>query len=357
MPTPTTRPNPRPKYKPTEDLLNIEPLKEFVVQRCDEGLRLDRFAHLMMPWCSRVVIKKEIEVGRIRVNRAEKKPAYHLREGEVVQVQVSQAPQVADLADIELDVIYEDENILVVNKLPSMVAHPTGRRLSGTIIQAAHYRLRQAMVKDAHIRPRLLHRLDRQTSGVLLISKHLRIHHFLARQFEHHEVQKEYLAIVEGVIEEDEGVIRLSIGKAARSKVEIKKGIDVEAGTSALTRFVVEERLPGHTLVRLYPHTGRGHQLRVHLAAVGHPILADELYRDEALFLKRLGGKKSRDSSEVIIQRQALHAHRLALRYPDRESIGTFTAPLPEDMNQALKILRKGWVVGDAGLEPATSCV
>ncbi len=338
-----TRPNPRPEYKPTKDLLSIEPLKEFIVQRRDAGLRLDRFVHLVMPWRSRLVIKQQIEAGRIRVDGARKRPAYHVREGELVQVEVHQAPDLtADLSQVELEVIYEDDNILVVDKAPYMVAHPTGRRLSGTIIQAVHYRLQEAMAKDADIRPRLLHRLDRETSGVLLISKRLKTHRFLARQFERHQVLKEYLAIVEGRPEQDEGIISLGIGRAARSKVEIKKGIDVQAGTQAVTRFRVEERLPGHTLVRLYPSTGRGHQLRVHLAAIGHPVLADELYRDESVFLKRLEGKKGKDSSRAVIGRHALHAHKLTICYPDRENVRTFTAPLPEDMAQALQVLRQG---------------
>ncbi len=331
------------RQRPTKDLLSIELTKELLVASEHGGLRLDRFVHLMMPWRSRQRIKSEIEAGTITLNGRRQKPTRHVHTDDLIKVQVTQAPDVIDdVAEVKLNILYEDDNILVLNKDPYTVAHPTGRRLTGTIIQAVHYRYREALAKDPDFRPRLLHRLDRETSGVLLISKRMDVHRFLARQFEHRKVKKEYLAIVEGIVAKGDGLINLGIGSAVGSRVEIKKGIDTRKGARAVTRFVVKERLPRHTLVRLYPLTGRGHQLRVHLAAIGHPILGDELYRDETVFLNRLEGQQERSSSGAVIGRHALHAHKLTLCYPDDKTMRTCTAPLPHDMREALKRLRRG---------------
>ncbi|MFH0962616.1 MAG: RluA family pseudouridine synthase, partial [Planctomycetota bacterium] len=327
------------KTRERKDLLALKQEKIILVSGEAASVRVDRFLAQELPWLSRHAVQDRIIRGAVLLNGAPVKPSRRVRAGDRITVTVPPpALSLADAEDLPIEVIHEDENILVVNKPPHVVVHPTGRRLRGTLIQAVHYRYRDAMRADPGLQPRLLHRLDRETSGVLMISKVPSAHGALALQFERHTVRKEYLAIVEGVIDEDRGEIRLPIGRSARSAVSVKMDVRLDAGRPALTEFEVRERFAAHTLVRLLPRTGRQHQLRVHLAAVGHPILADQLYKDEKHFLDYVRAGMVPRSLHPLLDRHALHAWRITLKYKGEER--TFEAPLAGDLVALLEHLR-----------------
>jgi len=322
-----------------KDLLALGQKHTFAVPPERDGVRVDKFLTSVASWLSRHAIQKRIAAGTVMIGDRVVKASAKLRAHDVVTVLVPQPPDVvAEARDIQLDVIYEDESILVINKQPHVVVHPTGRRQSGTVIQAVHYRCRDQIAEDPGFNPRLLHRLDRETSGVLALSKYETVHRDLAIQFERREVHKEYLAVVEGVMERDSGEISLPIGPAARSPIRVKMDVRQDVGQPAHTDYQVAERFPNHTLLRLAPHTGRSHQLRVHLAAIGHPIVADQLYRDERVFLDYLDRGLTRRQIHPLLDRHALHAWRLTLTHRNKRV--TFEAPPTPDLAAALERLR-----------------
>jgi len=328
----------REKRGPT-DLLAHDRVLRIEVQGGSEAIRLDRFLGPKLHWLSRRVIRERIEKGLILVNDARGKPGRRVRAGDVITAEIP-SPATLDVAEQDLcvDVIYEDNDILVVNKAPHVVVHPTGRRVHGTLIQAILHRYRDAMRNDPQLSPRLLHRLDRETSGVLMVSKRETVHRTLARQFEKRMIRKEYLAVVEGAVHPDSGEIRFPLGLASASAVNVKMAVRQDIGKPASTEYHVRDHLPGHTLLSLFPHTGRQHQLRVHLAAMGHPIVADQLYKDEKLFLEYVRGGLARRPIHPLLGRHALHAWRITLDYDGRER--TFEAPLAEDLVRLVAHLR-----------------
>ena len=336
---------PRPlqnKRKAQKDLLALGQKHTFAVPPDRDGVRVDKFLKSVASWLSRHAIQRRIAADTVMIGDRLVKPSTKVRANDVVTVLVPQPPDVvAETRDIPLDVIYEDQWILVINKRAHIVVHPTGRRQSGTIIQAVHYRYRETIAEDPVFNPRLLHRLDRETSGVLALSKYETAHRDLAIQFERRRVAKEHVAVVEGLMERDSGEISLPIGPAAKSEIGVKMDVRQDIGRRAHTDYEVVERFAHHTLVRLSPHTGRSHQLRVHLAAIGHPIVADQLYRDERVFLDYVERGLTRRQTHPLLDRHALHAWRLTLTHQDQRM--TFEAPPTPDFAALLDTLRRQW--------------
>jgi len=336
---------------PIRDL--SKPIERLVyrVGPADSGRRLDQFLAARISWRSRTGIQRLIEEGRLFVASTEggaeqpaKRASQRLQQGNVVVV-VTQHPRVplpnldAKAADIE--VLYEDSWLIAVNKPPGMTAHPAGRHLYDTLISILHRRYRSADPTQDVV-PRLCHRLDRETSGIVLVSKDEDVRHLLGRQFEDRVVEKEYLAIVEGEMEQEEGSIDMALDRDHTAKVKVKMRTVSRGGQHALTHYSVLERSGGFTLVHCRPRTGRQHQIRVHLAAVGHPIVGDKIYGpDEQLFIDSLDGKLSEAARQMLrIDRHALHAFRLTFEHPKHAERLTVEAPLPQDMRSFLDLVR-----------------
>jgi 23S rRNA pseudouridine1911/1915/1917 synthase len=328
---------------------------EFTAYSPDAGRRLDQFLVAKLPWRSRTGIQKMLAEGRVSIAWPENpateekadKASIKLRPGARIAVEtpVPRIPPPANLAELQsqLEVIYEDEWLVAVNKPPFMAAHPAGRFLYGTLISILSDRYRNED-PEKDIIPHLCHRIDRETSGAIVSSKSDQVRHKLGRQFEDRRVEKNYLAIVEGEMKDDETVVDMALDRDYSSPVRVKMGVVKTGGQHALTRFHVVERVPGYTLVLCKPLTGRQHQIRVHLAAIGHPIVGDKLYGPtEQFFVDYIDGRLSEESQRrLILGRQALHAFNITFTHPVHAVPLTIEAPLAADMRDFLQKAKEG---------------
>ncbi len=325
------------------------PIQEwrFEVGEPDAGARLDAFLSRSLSWSSRTRVKSLIAAGRIEifagkdphgVRPTELRPATRLRRGQDVVAWID-APQVQagesePAPTEELRVIHEDDQLVAVSKGAPMNVIPSRRHRSSSLIELVHRR--HGELGLAGFPPSPCHRLDRETTGVVLFAKELESRAEIGRQFEERTVEKVYLALVQGCVSEDEGRLDLPLGPDPRSKIELKRAeVALPEGQPASTRWRVRRRLAEATLVELYPETGRQHQLRAHMAALGHPILGDKLYLGgDDLFLASMGRDLSeRELALVVLRRQALHAWRLAFVHPATGRPITLEAPLPHDIS------------------------
>lgn len=298
-----------------------------------EGLRLDAYlaGHPSLD-LSRARIQQLIREGAVTVGGKSAKPSRTLRAGESIALALPDLkPPPVEGEPIALDVLFEDEHFLVLNKPPGMVVHPAGRIRSGTVVNALIHHCAGSLSGIGGVeRPGIVHRLDKDTSGLLLAAKNDRAHAGLTGQFAGRTVEKLYRAIVLGVVRDDEGTIDKPIG---RSPSDRKRMAVVEGGREALTEYRVVERFSAHTDLEVTLRTGRTHQIRVHLASVGHPVLGDSSYGG-----RRVRRQKIKEGP--YIARQALHAWKLAFRHPIEGQPMAFEAPLPEDLTEALLKLR-----------------
>jgi len=314
---------------------------ELTVGRSAGPRRIDAYLAARLQQYSRTFLKRLIEEGWVTVDGRRVKPAHVPRPGERITVRLPELRAAGiEPEDVELDIIYEDEWLLVVNKPPDMVVHPAKGHLAGTLVNAAVHHCRQLSRQGEELRPGVVHRLDRDTSGVILLVKDPRVHEDLAAQFQARTVSKEYVAVCEGRIELDEDVIDAPIGRHPR--VAEKMAVRPDAGKPARTLYSVVERLGGFSVVRCYPQSGRTHQIRVHLQLLGHPIVCDSLYgfRD-AIYLSDIMGRERAPSEEPLLERQALHARRITIRHPALGRQMCFEAPVPEDMMALVRALRE----------------
>ena len=306
------------------------------------GRRLDHFLKEVLFWRSRTSIRRLIEKGAVLVGEGRKaRPSLKVRTGQVITILLPPPPP-AELPREPLPqvpVLYEDESLLVVDKPAGLAVHPSGKRVGGTLIGILHARYPAGPDGEGPL-PRLCHRLDKETSGVLLVSKEERARHLLGRQFEERRVKKTYLALVEGVPDRKEGIVDLPLAPDPRSAVRLKMEARRDGrGRPALTRYEVLRRGRRFALLEVRPATGRQHQIRVHLAALGHPIVGDKIYGpDERIFLHALEGRLTEEERErLVLPRHALHAWKLAFRHPFRRDEMEVEAPLPEDMAALLE--------------------
>jgi 23S rRNA pseudouridine1911/1915/1917 synthase len=320
----------------------------FEVGEPEAGERLDAFLATRLDWRSRTLVQRAIEGGAVQVlpfkdpQQAEVgavRAGLKLRRGQEVVVrfdapggeEATRPPQASGLADAsELQIVYEDEHILAINKPPGIAVHPSKGHLTGSLIHLIHERHR-ALHGDTRDVPTLCHRLDRETSGLILCAKDQLSRTRLGKQFERRSVKKVYLALVVGEMAADEGVVDAPIGPALTGSVRLKMGVREDgAGQAALTRWRVRERRAGRTLVELHPETGRQHQLRVHMAHLGHPIVGDKLYLGgDELFARSVEGLLTRAELDRLgLDHQALHAWRLTFEHPFTGFETTLSAPL-----------------------------
>ena len=302
-------------------------MSETIIFSADKaGERLDVFLTRKWPDFSRSHIQKLIAKGEVVTVGKVRKANYKLALGDEVKITLPDAVPVAiEAENILLDILYEDDDIIVVNKARGMVVHPAAGVNSGTLVNALLYHCDDLSGINGEIRPGIVHRLDKDTSGVMVCAKNDKAHVNLAEQIRTKAAHRIYLAIVNGNIKEEAGIIKGDIG---RHPIERKKmAIVKENGKPAVTHFKVLERFGDFTLVECKLETGRTHQIRVHMASIGHPLVNDPKY----------GPKKS---SPFAIKGQALHSHVLTLTHPTSGEEMHFTAPLPDDMEKILLFLR-----------------
>ncbi len=295
--------------------------------------RIDKFLSSYDSILSRSFIQRLIDNGSVTVNGKFAKSSYKLKEGDEIKIEIPELePSTVKPEPIPLDILYEDDSVIVINKPAGMVVHPAAGNYSGTLVNALLYHCRNTLSGIGGIeRPGIVHRLDKDTSGLLMVAKDDFTHHHLSKQLKDRTIVRKYLALVKGNIKEDSKKIEIPIGRhvSDRKKMSIK----TKRGRIAITEFTVIERFDNYTLLEIRLKTGRTHQIRVHLSAISHPVAGDRVY-----------GKSSKfqvSSSKFLINRQMLHAAILGFIHPKTGKYLEFTAQLPDDMKDILIFLRR----------------
>lgn len=318
--------------------------QEFEVKPRTDGRRIDAYLASRFIDYSRSVLQKVIDAGAVEVNGRPVRASYKIRAGDKIRISLPPLHDPTPAAeDIPIEVVYEDEYLTVVNKPADMVTHPSRGNWGGTLANAIQFHFDRLSSIAGEDRPGIVHRLDRDTTGLIVVAKDDLAHRRLGLQFEHREVHKEYMAIVYGVPNRDSDYIEKPIGfhPLVREKMAVRELVD--GGREAVTFYEVVERFRGYALVRCKPKTGRTHQIRVHMHSIGTPIIADKPYsgRDRVTMADlEVPGAVADDPAGLLIERQALHAHTLRFTHPITEQPLELVAPLPPDMARTLEALR-----------------
>lgn len=301
-------------------------MEKFVVEIEQVGKRLDLFVISVIKDLSRMNAKRLIEDGNVQVNSKNSKVSYKVQNGDIIEIHIPEAKQLDLKAqDIPIEVVYEDSDIIVVNKPKGLVVHPANGNWDGTLVNAI-----MAICKDSlsgiggEVRPGIVHRLDKDTSGLLIIAKNDKAHINMSNEIKNREVKKVYIALVRGIVAENEATINMPIG---RSNKDRKKMAVVKNGKEAITHFKVIKRFDKYTLLEVKIDTGRTHQIRVHLSEIGHPVVGDEIY--------------SNGKNEFGVHGQLLHAKSLDFKHPITGKDMHLEAELPEEFKNILKKLEE----------------
>lgn len=312
----------------------------FDIKKVFDDKRIDRYLASRLPDYSRTFIQKLIKEGAVLVNGRTVKSSYDIQKGDFISVQVPVLEESKVVPEyIPIDIVYEDDYLMLINKPYDMVVHPAGGHPSGTLVNALAFHCQNLSQVNGPLKAGIVHRLDRDTSGIMLTIKSDAVHSHIAMQFEKRYVRKEYLAVVEGELMLDSDEISLPI---ARHKIDTQKmAVRHDIGKEAVSIYEVVERFRGYTLVKVMPKTGRTHQIRVHMRAIGHPVVADFMYSShEACYLSDLLQKEREPEEIPIIERQALHAHRIEFFHPIQNKKMEFEVDMPEDISALVKTLR-----------------
>lgn len=306
------------------------------------GRRLDKYLTERFPRLSRTGVQRMIKQGEVSVNEKPTKASYEISAGDVIDVMLPvREPLEIVPQDIPIKVVYEDEAIIAVNKDAGIVCHPAHAEQSGTLVNALAFYASQLSAGSDPFRPGIVHRLDKYTTGVMLVAKTDEAHWRLGRQFENRTIQKCYLAVVEGSPELDSDVIDAPIGvhPVVREKFAVLIANNkVNVTKSATTYYEVAERFDGYTLMKLFPKTGRTHQLRVHMSYLGHPIVGDTMYGGQAVSEASLSGT---GSDAPIFTNQALHAWKINFRHPITEQRLELEAEFHPPLRKLMNVLRR----------------
>ena len=307
-----------------------------IVPSSGDGLRLDRALAELLPELSRSFIAKLIDDGRVSVaGRAAAKPSQRVESGQEIEVDVPPpAPSSIESQELPLTILFEDDELVVIDKPAGLVVHPAAGHRNGTLVNALLFHVKDLSGIGGELRPGIVHRLDKDTSGVMVIAKHDEAHRRLTEAWGTDAVRKEYLAIVYGTPKVASGTIDAPIGRDPRDRVKMAI---VAGGRHALTDYIVAEQLRHASLLRCRFRTGRTHQIRVHLKHLGHPIIGDTLYSGPQW--RGIPDKKLQKTLSTF-PRQALHAARITLPHPRGGASLTFEAPLPVDMRELIEALR-----------------
>ena len=299
-------------------------MKKFIISVDEEGKRIDAYLASRNEELSRVAIQRLIDEEKILVNKKKTKASYKVQDGDLITLEEEQPKEVSLKAqEIPIEIIYEDKDIIVVNKPKGMVVHPANGNPDGTLVNAI-----MAICKDSlsgiggELRPGIVHRLDKDTSGVLIVAKNDKAHINMSEQIKEHEVEKTYIALVRGIVKENEASINMPIGRSEkdRKKMAVKKN-----GKSAITHFKVLERFTKHncTLLEIKIETGRTHQIRVHLSHIGYPVIGDEVY--------------SSGKNEWNVKGQCLHAKSLKFKHPITNKEMFLEAKIPDYLKNIIE--------------------
>ncbi len=312
------------------------------MQPTEAGMRLDAFIANHFSTSSRSQACKSIRQGMIKVNGKTTKPAYRVSAGETIQGAILPTEQIRiEPEAVAIFPLYEDRDIIVINKQPGLVIHPAAGHYSGTLVNGLLYRYPEIKNVGDELRPGIVHRLDKDTSGVIVVARNEAALKALTGQFKNRKVKKEYLALVYGEPQVESGVVKLPIGRhpSNRKKMSTRS----KRPRTAETHWQVVERFQGASLLRLDLKTGRTHQARVHCAAIHHPVIGDTVYGKSKLKERLLKDKRSDNDSKHVLRitsRQMLHARRICFTHPKTKQAVTFECPLPDDMRNLLTVLR-----------------
>lgn len=300
------------------------------VDKPDAGKRLDVAISSNISGCSRSLAASLARNGKIRVKGTEKKPGYRVSAGDEIRGHIPPPePVLFKPEPIKLDILFEDNHLIVINKEAGLVVHPAPGHYTGTLVNGLLYHCPDLTGVGGEIRPGIVHRLDKDTSGAIVVAKNDTVHNNLSLQFKSKKIKKKYLALVYGKMESDSGTISLPIG---RHPIDRKKMSTISRkGRSAETSWRVKERFQGVTFLELSLKTGRTHQIRVHCATINHPIVGDSVYCS----------RKAVKSLIKSIPRQMLHAYCLGFTHPITQKFMSLEAPIPQDMSKVLNELRK----------------
>ena len=301
--------------------------ESFIVEAEQEGERLDKFLSIIYPDFSRAFFQKLIKNKQVSVNENSSKPSYCVKADDIVTVEIPDAVETTiEPENIPLDILYEDDDLLIVNKPKGMVVHPSVGHYSGTLVNAIMYHCKDSLSGiNGEIRPGIVHRIDMDTTGSLIVCKNDEAHVKIAEQIKEHSVNRIYVGIVCGNVKEDSGTVEGAIG---RHPIDRKKmAINEKNGKPAITHYKVLERFGNYTYMQFKLETGRTHQIRVHMASIGHPLLGDTLYSSGRSPFKHLQG-------------QCLHAKTIGFVHPKTGEYMEYSAPLPEYFEKLLYLLK-----------------
>lgn len=299
-------------------------IKEYIVK--NDGIRLDKAIAEIDEDISRMLVQKLIENDKVLVNGKKEKASYKVKLNDKIIIEIEE-PKESKLKaeEIPLNVVYEDNDIIIINKEKGMVVHPGNGNQDGTLANAIMARCKDSLSGiGGEIRPGIVHRIDKDTSGIIIIAKNDKAHINISNQIKEHKTKKTYLALVRGIVKENEATIDMPIG---RSQKDRKKMAVVKTGKNAITHFKVLKRYKENTLLEVNIETGRTHQIRVHLSEIGYPIVGDYTY--------------SNGKNKFGVEGQMLHAYKIKFKHPTTEKEVEFTAELPEYFSNIIKILER----------------
>lgn len=298
-------------------------MEQIVINKEDEGLRLDKFLSNRYPDLSRVYLQKLIQEDEVFVNGKKEKASYKVKENDLIDIGDLEVNELElEAQNIPLDIVYEDEDIIVINKEQGMIVHPAPGVYKDTLVNALLYHCKDLSSINGVKRPGIVHRIDKDTSGLLVVAKNDHSHEFLSNQLKDKTMNREYYALVHGVINENKGRINAPIGRDLKNRIKMAV---VKDGKESITHFEVIERFSKYTLIKCKLETGRTHQIRVHMAYIGYPLAGDPVY----------GVKPTLEGNG-----QYLHAYRLTLVHPRTNKEMVFESPIPEYFKNIIETLR-----------------